>query len=165
MNLLSSPVQCGCFVWHWHHNSLLSQRKIFNCKDDLVERPCVPHTPCEPAGVYPLPIMFSQGRGEETRLQEKLWLEQPHRSPSFSAPQWTCTSTLLSSTYSELSAIASEQTAGSLHWLVAGLEYFKGKFSPRSLLPHFVELHPQYIGWNKMKENNLFQLKENKYNS
>lgn len=32
--------------------TVVSQRKTFHCKDSLVERPLVPHTPCEPACVW-----------------------------------------------------------------------------------------------------------------
>lgn len=57
--------------------AVVSQRKIFHCKDDLVKRPYVPHAPREPVYVYSLPITFIQGRGERLDYRKNYGWSSP----------------------------------------------------------------------------------------
>lgn len=158
INLLSSPVQCGYFVWHWQHNSLLWVKgRHFIARTVLLRGPLSPTLPVSQLVSDSLPTMFIQGRGDVTALQEKLWLEQPHDSPSFSARDLYNHPQLFNPQLATApSATASEQTFESLHQLGAGLEHLKWNLSSWPL-------HLQGIGWNKVKQNYLFHLKENKY--
>lgn len=135
--------------------AVVSQRKIFHCKDDLVKRPYVPHAPREPVYVYSLPKTFIQGRGERLDYRKNHgWSSPITLHPSVHSSGLVHPSTTLQPTASyKLSPIASQQTSGSLCRLVAGSEHSKGKFSARALLPHIVELDPQNIGWNKVKQD------------
>lgn len=57
--------------------AVVSQRKIFHCKDDLVKRLYGPHTPCEPVYVYSLPITLIQGRGERLDYRKNYGWNSP----------------------------------------------------------------------------------------